>query len=259
MKTQLSNVAFRTPGMAPRHERLRFFSAPAGTEGGTPGAAPAAPAEPAPTPAAPAAPVPAPPAQPAAPAPTPAPVDPAAAFVGPDGKVDIQALPQPVQDYIKELRGEAATRRTQADQKVQEQVRALAKAAGIELPEDAPVDPAALQSQLSSTQAEARQARVEVEVFKASGTAGANPAALLDSRSFLASIKDLDPSAATFGAALTKAIQDAVAANPMLKATGQVPGPSTVPHTGGSGEGTRRTPLPMDQAVAARYAGTTRS
>jgi hypothetical protein len=73
-------------------------------------------------------------------------------------------------------------------------------------------DPAKIAAQLAASGAEARQARVELAVYRAAGTT-ADPAALLDSTSFLASLKGIDP---TDSAAITAAITSAVESNPRL-------------------------------------------
>ncbi|WP_432493017.1 hypothetical protein [Kineococcus gypseus] len=203
-----------------------------GEAGGDP--APAG-ADPAPAPAPSPAPAPAP-----QPAPQPAP---APAW---DGKVE--SLPADAQKMIRDLRSENASRRTGQ----QELVRQFAKAAGIELPgdqADAP-DPAQLTEQLTASQQAARQAAIELAVYRTAGTAGADPDALLDSRRFVESLADIDPSD---GGAITAAIQAAVGANPKLKA-GRAPGASSVDHgAAGSGESTKRTPRSLDESVRATY------
>lgn len=186
------------------------------------------------------------------PAPAPA-ADPAPAVPTEwDGKVE--SLPDPVQKMIRDLRKEAGDRRTAltaAEQRQQDVVRAFAKAAGIELPgdEQAP-NPDELTQQLTASQQAARQSAVELAVYRAAGTAGADADALLDSRRFLDSLADVDPSDA---AAITAAIQAAVGANPKLKA-GRAPGASSVDHgAAGPGETTKRTPRSLDESVRAAY------
>lgn len=189
-----------------------------------------------------------------APAGTPPPADQPPAD-GWDGKVE--SLPEPVQKMIRELRQENGNRRTAltaAEQQQKDVVRAFAKAAGIELPgdEQAP-DPAALTQQLTATQAQARQAAVELAVYRAAGTHQGDPNALLDSRAFLTKVGDLDPTANDFAAKVDAAIKDAVTTNPKLK-TGRVPGSSSVDAPGGQ-SGVPRTPIPLDQAVNRHYSG----
>ncbi|WP_122262210.1 hypothetical protein [Ornithinimicrobium cerasi] len=170
-----------------------------------------------------------------------------------DGKVE--SLPDPVQKMIRDLRAESADRRTKltaAEQAQQDAIRALAKAAGIELPGETAPDPAQLTEQLTATQAQARQAAIELAVFKAAPTHQGDPNALLDSRSFLAKVADLDPASAEFTTTVDAAIKDAVTTNPKLKAAPAV-GASAADHAGGSGEGSNRTPRPLHEAVASAY------
>lgn len=91
--------------------------------------------------------------------------------------------------------------------------QAIGKALG--LVEDEPVDPVKLTDSLATSQAEAKQARVELAIFRAANAAGGDPAALLDSSSFLKSLDSIDPSDS---AAVTEAIAKAVEANPRLGA-----------------------------------------
>ncbi len=51
------------------------------------------------------------------------------------------------------------------------------------LVEDEPIDPAKLTESLTTAQAEAKNARVELAIFRAAAAAGGDPAALLDSQS----------------------------------------------------------------------------
>jgi hypothetical protein len=101
-----------------------------------------------------------------------------------------------------------------------EMAQAIGKALG--LVKDEPIDPAKLTESLTTSQAEAKQARVELAVFRSAAAAGGDPAALLDSSSFLASLAAVDPSDS---AAVTAAIQAAVAANPRLGAAPAGPQP----------------------------------
>lgn len=157
-----------------------------------------------------------------------------------DGKVE--SLPEAAQKMIRDLRTESADRRTRlttAEKAQQDAIRALAKAAGIELPadpDDTPPDAAALASQVAQEREAARAARVELAVYRTAPTHQGDPAALLDSRSFLANVADLDPTAEDFTSKVDAAIKAAVDANPKLKAA-RAAGQSSVDHPGGSGEG----------------------
>jgi hypothetical protein len=114
-----------------------------------------------------------------------------------------------------------------------EMAQAIGKALG--LVKDEPIDPAKLTESLTTSQAEAKQARVELAVFRSAASAGGDPAALLDSSSFLASLAAVDPADS---AAVTAAIQAAVAANPRLGAAPAGPKPPAPnPAQGGSASG----------------------
>lgn len=124
---------------------------------------------------------------------------------------------------------------------------AVAKAMGLE--EDPP-DPAALTDQLTAQTAAARTAQVELAVYRAAQALDGNASALLDSRSFMASLADLDP---RDGDAVNNAVQAALTANPTLKTAParRAPGPLATP--GGS------TPPNLDdQIAAAKKAGDVR-
>lgn len=143
--------------------------------------------------------------------------------------------------YVKTLRDEAAANRVKArDAEAGRQalLDAIAKATG-QTPANA--DPVKLAEQLTTEQATARQARVELAVYRVAGQPGvnANADALLDSRAVMAKLTDLDPTAADFTEKVTAAIKDAVTANPALAAAGQAPAPqrSGGEFTGGTGAG----------------------
>jgi len=96
----------------------------------------------------------------------------------------------------------------------QAQIDAIAKAAGLK-PDDTPADPAALAKQIADEQAkvtaaETRAANAErrLAVHAAASTHDANPAALLDSASFLAALEAIDASDAdAIGAAIKTAVE----------------------------------------------------
>ncbi len=238
-----------TPGMPARFERLRFMSADAGAAG-TPGPAPT-PASVAPLFQAPPAPAPAP----AAPAAAPAPAEPAPA-------TDENGLPNDpalLKAEIAKLRRENGSERTNAKATAAEEartalVRALAPVLGLEdaIVEDA--DPtkliAAAETQAEEARAQARATAVELEVYRTATQHGANAAALTDSRAFLAKVAHLDPSGEDFTAQVVAAAKAAATENPSLKAV-QVTGPSTVEHTGGTGERTTK-PATLEDAIARR-------
>lgn len=159
----------------------------------------------------------------------------------PDEQQRVEDLPHWAQKIIRDTRQEAATHRTAktaaeqaAEQKQRDMVLALAKAAGVELPGQTP-DPEKLAADLTAAQTSARDAAIQLAVYKTAGAVQGNPDALLDSNTFLAKVRTLDPTAADFGAQVSEAIKAAVAANPSLKQTRAV-GASTVSNAGGTGE-----------------------
>jgi hypothetical protein len=191
-----------------------------------------------PTPAASAAPAepqqPATPAPPAQPAPTPQP--PAA----PPGTDEPWADPAKAKAEIEKLRREAGAARTNAKQQAADDARTelaqtIGKALGLVQGDEAPT-PERLTQTLSSTTDELRLTKVELAVFRAAPTHQGDANALLDSRTFLAKVADLDPASADFQTQVDAAIRQAVTDNPKLKAV-QATGASAVDHAGGSGEG----------------------
>ena len=184
-----------------------------------PAAAQAAPAE------APAAPSPAAGATPSAPAATVTPtVVPAGANVAGQASaienlsdVDkVEKLPQWAQRIISEARAGEAAQRTKASE-ADAKTKAILKAAGIETDE---ADPVKIAAELETERSTSRQRAVELAVFRAASSAGADPDALLDSRGFLDKVKDLDPSD---GQGIRLAIADAIQNNPRLKAQAAEP------------------------------------
>lgn len=147
-----------------------------------------------------------------------------------------------VQKELDRARGDAARYRTEKDTAVQEakaeadaRVQAILKAAGIDTGDgDDPEQAAAADRQArEAAEADARAARVELAVYRAAAGANADAAALLDSRSFLDRVKDVDPTDAD---AVTAAIKATVQENPRLAAT-QAAARSSADFTGGSGDG----------------------
>lgn len=153
----------------------------------------------------------------------------------------VEDLPEWAQKIIRDSRDEAGKARTTAKANAAAEARTalaqeIGKALGLVKDDETP-DPAKLTEQLTTAQTAQRAALVELAVFKAAGNHKADPAALLDSRAFLASVTDLDPSGSDFAAKVDAAIKAAVDGNPKLKAAAQAAGASTIPHAGGSGEG----------------------
>lgn len=148
-----------------------------------------------------------------------------------DGK--IESLDPGVQKIITDLRKEAGDNRVKAKTATDQQqniLAAIAKAAGIDVPGDQP-DPEKLAQSLTEAQTKAATAARELAIFKSAATAGADPSRLLDSNAFMTSVAGLDPND---GQAIQAAINAAVAANPLLKASQAAAASGT--ELGGTGE-----------------------
>lgn len=161
--------------------------------------------------------------------------------------------PDVLRAEITRLRRENGAARTNAKAKAADDARAefaqqIGKILGLVDDDAADVDPKILTEQLTSSQEAARTAQIELAVFRAAATTDADPTALLDSRSFLAKVADIDPADSD---ALQQAITDTLGSNPRLgKAhpSGMKPNPAQ----GRSAS----PPLGMaDQIVAAQKAG----
>lgn len=94
----------------------------------------------------------------------------------------------------------------------------LAAVAKLFNPDADDVDPVKAAEQY---QADARQARTELAVFRVAGTLGADPDTLLDSASFLKTLDGIDP---TDSAAVTAAVQAALDTSPRYRAANPAAG-----------------------------------
>lgn len=99
----------------------------------------------------------------------------------------------------------------------QDSLNKVLSALGLDTGGDKTPDVSAVTAQLQQAQAEGRARAVELAVLRAAGRNGADGDALLDSRSFLNSLKDVDP---TDSAAIADAVKAAVAANNRYAAPG---------------------------------------
>ena len=164
-------------------------------------------------------------AAPTQPAPTPAPAPaapPAAAPSATDPAAEIARLTAELETWKGHSRGwetkaKANLQAAQANAEREAKLAEVAKALG--LPDPTPSAEQIAQQLTAAQQSTAQLAR-ENAVLRAASAAGADPNALLDSRSFLDSIKAVDP---TDTAAVQAAVQAAVAANPRYAATGAAP------------------------------------
>jgi hypothetical protein len=176
------------------------------------------------------------------------------ALAGWDGKVE--SLPESVQKIIRDAREDAGKARTNAKQQAAEEARQqmaqeIGKALGL-IKNDEAADPAKLAQQVEAAQTAAREASVQLAVHQKAAAHQGDPNALLDSNSFLAKVKNLDPTAADFAAKVDAAIKEAVTANPKLKA-GQAPGASSVDLSGRTGERRSDKPKSLADAVSDHY------
>lgn len=130
---------------------------------------------------------------------------------------------------------EAEERATAAEKARDELVRTLGKHLGLVQDDDdgdqAP-DADALAKSVAEEQAKAAEAQRELAVYKAAGTI-ADPERLLDSRRFLSSISEIDP---TDGDAIKAAVKAAVDSDPSL-ASRRERGASSADTAGGPGGG----------------------
>ncbi|MFG1709230.1 hypothetical protein ACFLIM_39170 [Nonomuraea sp. M3C6] len=177
----------------------------------------------------------------------------------------ITDLPAWAQAELRRARNDAVKYRTQLQEKQAEQqagpspedvaaqakselAQQIGKALGIVAEEEKPVDPKDMIDRLTterdSTAKERdserelhRRALTELGVHRTALKQGADGDALLDSRSFLRSIKDLDPDAEDFSTVLAERITQAVEDNPKFKAASLAgpPARSGGEFTGGPG------------------------
>jgi hypothetical protein len=136
---------------------------------------------------------------------------------GKGGKDAILADLAKERDKRQELEGKLTEQQAQMD--------AIAKALGLK--EDTPPDPEALTAQVEAEQSRAREAALQLAVYRNAAANDANPDALLDSASFLQSIAEVDPTDVT---KVGEAIKSALEKNPLLKAS---PTPTSPPFPGG--------------------------
>lgn len=143
------------------------------------------------------------------------------------------------------LRRENASKRTEAKAQAAQEAADAAKAEIAQqigklfgfVKNDEPIDPAQLAQELTAERTRTNELTVELAVFKAASAANADAAKLLDSRSFVATLKDLDPAAKGFEKDLSDKIADAVKNNPAFQAGQESPGRSGGDLNGGTGEG----------------------
>lgn len=193
---------------------------------------------------------PAPQAAPEAPAPqATAPAQPEAAA----SAASADELPQWAQRELKKLRDEAAGNRVKAKEvadslaqfKAEQEAQRQAFAKAMGLAPDEPPTAEELTKQLADAQAQrtaessrARQAAVELAVFREAAAQQVDGNALLDSRQFVAALDGLDPTAPDFSQRVTEAISTAAQQNsryqvaPPAPPAPTPPAPPAVPKSG---------------------------
>lgn len=177
---------------------------------------------------------------------------------------DIKSLPPWAQKVIEDARADAGKARTTAKETAAKEARDsltqdIAKALGL-VDDNKPADPAQLTktiteqtSRIGDLEGSVRSLSVELAAYKAASKHDANPAALLDSRSFLKSVDGLDPSEKDFADKLDKAIKTAVDGNQQLRA-GQAPRRGGGEFAGGPGAREGR-PASLSQALGRSFSG----
>lgn len=164
--------------------------------------------------------------------------------------------PATLKATIAALRKENGKDRTEAKTKAAETAKnelaqQIGKALGL-IKDNEPADPAKLAAQVAESAETARQAQVELAVFKAAATSGADPIKLTDSRSFMDKVAKLDPSADGFGKKVADAVAAALKDNQNLKATPAAPPRSGAPVGGGAP--TTGRPTSLGAAIGATLA-----
>ncbi|MFB7908120.1 hypothetical protein ACFC1T_16945 [Kitasatospora sp. NPDC056076] len=168
-----------------------------------------------------------------------------------------------LEKQLADARKDAGAARINAKQQAADDAKAelaqqIGRALGL-VKDDTPPDPAKLAEQISTQttrigdlESAIRAKDVELAVHGAAEKHGAKVHALLDSRTFLRAIGDLDPSAKSFTADLDAAIKQAVDQNPNLRAQPQA-GRSGADLTGGPGETGKARPTSLGAAIKAAY------
>lgn len=155
--------------------------------------------------------------------------DAAAAKPDEETKIDkVEDLPEWAQKEIAKTRQEAAKYRTEKAAE-STKLESVLKALGLGADGKPVTDPAA---ETAAATAKAADAERKLAIFMAAN-GKADPAKLLDSKSFNDSVATVDPSDS---AAITALIEAAVTANPNLKTTAQAAGSSGLGNLAGGGD-----------------------
>lgn len=112
-------------------------------------------------------------------------------------------------------------KRQAAEIAIKEMQEKLSSLLGLE--KDQKPDMDAVARELTVAKEEKKRYMIELAAYKASVKADVNPDALLDSRSFISKVADLDPTSDTFDTDIAQAVSAAVEANPLLKTVPDTP------------------------------------
>jgi hypothetical protein len=148
---------------------------------------------------------------------------------------------------------------TQQEDLSRKEKEELAKLLGFG-PKDA--DPEGTTKKLADLEAKHRETVVENAVYKAAinPKVGADPARMIDSRSFMAKVGQLDPASKTFETDIASAVSAAVEADPSLKVAGASPDGSKGKGSVSGGDwsavtaSTTKTPSTPHERLTAGYA-----
>lgn len=177
-----------------------------------------------------------------------------------DSTATIKRLEKELADARREAgKSRNDAKKQAADDAVRSLTEKLGKALGL-VKDDAPPDPAKLaeaiaakDTTIAEREAALRTKDVELAVWSRADKLSAKAGALLDSRSFLRAIADLDPSAKGFTTALDDAIKAAVKDNSAFAAAAPA-GKSGGDLSGGTGEsGAKKRSSSLSGAVGAHY------
>lgn len=178
------------------------------------------------------------------PAKTAAPVVPPAAQTtdsGKDSGETAEAKAARLEREVQQLRQENGKARVTAKEKAAQEardevVRDIGKSLGL-IKDDEDADPAELRKQIEEHQTAVRERDQELAVYRSAAEHDADPNKLLDSRRFLASIKDIDPDDSEKIGAAIKAAIDSDESYKTTQPKAQAAKASGTATTGGSGEG----------------------
>jgi hypothetical protein len=182
---------------------------------------------------------------------------------GSDATADLAATVARLERDLAAARKEAGAARVNAKATAAEEAKAelaqqIGKALGL-VKDDGPPDPAKLTEQITAqtsriTELESarRAQQVELAVHSLADKHQAKAAVLLDSRSFVKAIRELDPAAGDFTTQLDAAIKTAVSNNPSFR-SGPQAGRSGADLTGGTGEATKERPKTLGAAISGHY------